>query len=120
MVAAGAPSSSPMSRPSGSTKLKHEASTRPGFQPSAAAQSTAIEISSGRMARMRRSLIDNFRYRPTVAFFSASPLLAHSGHLALDLLWRKTLASTDCMLGYDVGLTVGGTSRGRTRRIDTI
>src|SRR2546430_3854999 len=55
MVAAGAPSSSPMRKPSGSTVAKHAASARPGFQPSAAAQSAAMAISSGRMARMRRS-----------------------------------------------------------------
>ena len=36
---------------------KQAASARPGFQFSAAAQSTAIEISSGRMVRMRSSFI---------------------------------------------------------------
>src|ERR1700730_12420633 len=55
MVAAGAPSSSPMKKPSGSTVTKQAASARPGFQPSAAAQSAASAISSGRIARMRRS-----------------------------------------------------------------
>ena len=56
-VATGAPSSSPMRKPSGSTLEKQAASARPGFQPSAAAQSTAIEISSVLMLRMRRSLM---------------------------------------------------------------
>src|SRR5260370_23743234 len=55
MAAAGAPSSSPMRNPSGSTLLKHAASLSPGFQPSPAAQSTAMAISSGRIARMRKS-----------------------------------------------------------------
>src|SRR5499433_1393501 len=55
MVAAGAPSSSPMRKPPGSTVAKHAASARPGFQPSAAAQSAASAISSGRITRMRRS-----------------------------------------------------------------
>src|SRR5262245_60887001 len=55
MVAAGAPSSSPMKKPSGSTVTKQAASARPGFQPSAAAQSAASAISSGRITRMRRS-----------------------------------------------------------------
>src|SRR6516225_9062467 len=55
MVAAGAPSSSPMKKPSGSTVTKQAASSRPGFQPSAAAQSAASAISSGRITRMRRS-----------------------------------------------------------------
>jgi hypothetical protein len=41
-----------MKKPWGSTEAKHAASARPGFQPSAAAQSTAIEISSGRIVRM--------------------------------------------------------------------
>jgi hypothetical protein len=53
-VAAGAPSSSPMKKPSGSAAAKQASSARPGFQPSAAAQFTAIEISSGRIVRMRR------------------------------------------------------------------
>src|SRR5215470_13180678 len=56
MVAAGAPSISPMRKPSGSTVPKQPASARPGFQPSAAAQSTASAISCGRIARMRRPL----------------------------------------------------------------
>src|SRR5262245_8883702 len=55
MVAAGAPSSSPMRKPPGSTVAKHAASARPGFQPSVAAQSDASAISSGRITRMRRS-----------------------------------------------------------------
>src|SRR6516225_8432481 len=55
MVAAGAPSSSPMRKPSGSTVAKQAASARPGFQLSAAAQSAASAISSGRITRMRRS-----------------------------------------------------------------
>src|SRR5437868_4383734 len=57
MVAAGAPSSSPIKKPSGSTAAKQAASARPGFQPSAAAQFTAIEISSGRIVRILRSLM---------------------------------------------------------------
>src|SRR5258707_11172276 len=56
MVAAGVPSSSPMRKPSWSTVAKQAASARPGFQPSAAAQSSAMAISSDRMARMRSSL----------------------------------------------------------------
>src|SRR5215470_16868876 len=55
MVAAGAPSSSPTKKPSGSTVAKQGVSARPGFQPSAAAQSAASAISSGRITRMRRS-----------------------------------------------------------------
>src|ERR1700757_3733791 len=54
MVAAGAPSSSPARKPSRSTVAKQAASLRPGFQPSAAAHSTASAISSGRKVRMRR------------------------------------------------------------------
>src|SRR5207237_1952122 len=53
-VAAGAPSSSPMKKPSGSAAAKQASSAKPGFQPSAAAQFTAIEISSGRIGRMRK------------------------------------------------------------------
>src|SRR6059058_1827372 len=56
-VAAGSPSSSAIKKPSGSTEAKQLASLRPGFQPSAAAQSTANGISSGRMVRMLKSLI---------------------------------------------------------------
>src|SRR5262249_43575272 len=67
MVAAGAPSSSPMRNPSGSTVLKHAASPSPGFQPSPAAQSTAMEISSGRIARMRSS--------PSMSFCFAGVIL---------------------------------------------
>src|SRR5262249_46302798 len=55
MVAAGAPSSSPMRKPPGATVAKHAAAVGPGFQPSAAAQSDASAISSGRITRMRRS-----------------------------------------------------------------
>jgi hypothetical protein len=36
---------------------KQASSARPGFQPSAAAQFTAIEISSGRIVRMLRSFM---------------------------------------------------------------
>src|ERR1700720_1613546 len=43
-----------MKKPSGSTAAKQASSARPGFQPSAAAQFTAIEISSGRIVRMLR------------------------------------------------------------------
>src|ERR1700738_1319737 len=43
-----------MKKPSGSAAAKQASSTRPGFQPSAAAQFTAIEISSGRIGRMRK------------------------------------------------------------------
>src|ERR1700738_3008608 len=43
-----------MKKPSGSAAAKQASSTRPGFQPSAAAQFTAIEISSGRIVRMSR------------------------------------------------------------------
>src|SRR5436309_12461127 len=57
MVAAGAPSSSPIKKASGSIDAKQAPSARPGFQPSAAAQFTAIEISSGRMVRMVRSVM---------------------------------------------------------------
>src|SRR5262249_28212806 len=41
-----------MRKPCGSTVAKHCASARPGFQPSAAAQSAAMAISSGRIARI--------------------------------------------------------------------
>src|SRR6266446_8678898 len=44
-----------MKKPSGSTVTKQAASSRPGFQPSAAAQSATSAISSGRITRMRRS-----------------------------------------------------------------
>src|SRR5258705_12357341 len=53
-VAAGAPSSSPIKKPSGSAAAKQASSAKPGFQPSSAAQFTAIEISSGRIGRMRK------------------------------------------------------------------
>jgi hypothetical protein len=53
MVEAGSPARSPMRNPAGSTLAKHEASALPGFQPSAAAQSSASPISSARIARMR-------------------------------------------------------------------
>src|SRR6266581_8253359 len=53
-VAAGAPATSPMKKPSGSTAAKQASSAKPGFQPSAAAQLTAVEISSGRIGRMRK------------------------------------------------------------------
>src|SRR5262249_7180401 len=46
-----------MKKPSRLTAAKQSASARPGFQPSAAAKSIAIEISSGRMVRMHRSFI---------------------------------------------------------------
>jgi hypothetical protein len=49
IVAAGLPSSSPIRKPSASTVAKHAASPRPGFHPSAAAQSAASAISSARM-----------------------------------------------------------------------
>src|SRR5215475_10891452 len=42
-----------MRKPPGSIVEKQAASARPGFHPSAAAQSTAIEISFGRILRMR-------------------------------------------------------------------
>src|SRR5689334_7365816 len=57
MVAAGAPPTSPMKKPPGSTRAKQASSPRPGFQPSAAAQSTAIEISSDRIVRTRNPLL---------------------------------------------------------------
>src|SRR5262245_16484714 len=44
-----------MRKPCGSTVAKQATSARPGFQPSAAAQSAATAISSGRIARMRKS-----------------------------------------------------------------
>src|SRR5258708_4698049 len=46
-----------MKKPSGSTAAKQASSARPGFQPSAAAHFTAIEISSGRIVRMLRSFM---------------------------------------------------------------
>jgi hypothetical protein len=46
--------SSPMKKPSGSAAVKQASSARPGFQPSAVAPFTAIEISSGRIGRMRK------------------------------------------------------------------
>src|SRR5690242_15116652 len=54
MVAAGWPSSSARRKPPLATVAKQAASASPGFQPSAAAQSTASAISSGRRVRMRR------------------------------------------------------------------
>ena len=45
MVAAGTPSISPIRKPAGSTVAKQAASALPGFQPSAAAHSTASAIS---------------------------------------------------------------------------
>src|SRR5208337_2460747 len=47
MVAAGTPTSTPSRKPAGSTVAKQVASASPGFQPSAAAQSTASAISCG-------------------------------------------------------------------------
>jgi hypothetical protein len=41
-----------MKKPSGSTEAKQASSAKPGFHPSTAAQSTAIEISSGRIVRI--------------------------------------------------------------------
>jgi hypothetical protein len=46
-----------MKKPSGSAAAKQPASASPGFQPSAAAQSTAIETSSGRIVRMSRPFV---------------------------------------------------------------
>ena len=43
-----------MKKPSGSAAAKQASSAKPGFQPSAVAQFTAIEISSGRIGRMRK------------------------------------------------------------------
>src|SRR3954453_17244973 len=51
-VAAG--ERSPIKKPSESAAAKQAWSAKPGFQPSAAAQFTAIEISSGRIGRMRK------------------------------------------------------------------
>src|SRR5882757_11254335 len=56
-VAAGAPSNSPMKKPSGSAAAKQAASAKPGFQPSAAAQPTANATSSGRIGRMLKSFM---------------------------------------------------------------
>src|SRR5262245_57759256 len=55
MVATGSPLISPTRKPSGSTTAKQAASASPGFQPSAAAQSTAMAMSSGCIGRIRRS-----------------------------------------------------------------
>src|SRR6516162_2792539 len=52
-MAAGAPANSPSRNPSGAAAAKQEASVKPGFQPSAAAQSTASATSSGSMVRTR-------------------------------------------------------------------
>ena len=52
IVAAGLPSSSPIRKPSASTVAKQAASFRPGFQPSAAAQSAASAISPARIGRI--------------------------------------------------------------------
>src|SRR6516162_1550646 len=52
-MAAGAPANSPSRNPSGAAAAKQEASVKPGFQPSAAAQSTASATSSGRIIRTR-------------------------------------------------------------------
>ena len=52
MVAAGSPSTSPMRKPCGSTAVKQAASAWPGFQPSAAAQSSASATSAGVIGRM--------------------------------------------------------------------
>src|SRR5262249_8575533 len=51
--AAGAPANSPSRNPSGAAAAKQEASVKPGFQPSAAAQSIARATSSGSMVRTR-------------------------------------------------------------------
>src|SRR3954447_25496156 len=59
----GLPSSSAMKKPSGSTEAKQASSARPGFQPSAAAQSTASEISFGRIDRMVRASIAGGPFR---------------------------------------------------------
>src|SRR6266702_3906156 len=56
-LATGSPSISPTKKPCGSGIAKQAASARPGFQPSAAAQSTAREISSGRRLRICKSLM---------------------------------------------------------------
>src|SRR6516165_5204338 len=52
-MAAGAPASSPSMNPSGAAAAKQDASPKPGFHPSAAAQSTASATSSGDMVRTR-------------------------------------------------------------------
>src|SRR5262245_65303250 len=52
-MAAGLPANSPSRNPSGAAAAKQEASVKPGFQPSAAAQSTASATSSGSMVRTR-------------------------------------------------------------------
>src|SRR3954464_4661867 len=57
MVATGSPSISPTKKPFASGIAKQAASERPGFQPSAAAHSTAMAISSGRKLRICKSLI---------------------------------------------------------------
>src|SRR3954464_7123491 len=57
MVATGTPSISPMRKPCGSTVPKQAASPGPGFQPSAAAQSTASAISRGCIARICTDLL---------------------------------------------------------------
>src|SRR3954463_16750568 len=59
----GLSSSSARKKPSGSTEAKQASSARPGFQPSAAAQSTASEISSGRIVRMVRASIAGGPFR---------------------------------------------------------
>src|SRR5262245_5387901 len=52
MVAAGLPWTSQIRKPAGSTLAKQAASARPGFQPSAAAHSTARETSSDVIVRI--------------------------------------------------------------------
>jgi hypothetical protein len=47
MLAAGWPSMKPSRKPSGSASAKAETSSRPGFQPSAAAHDAISSISAG-------------------------------------------------------------------------
>src|SRR5262245_1959255 len=76
MVATGTPSSSPSKNPCGSGVAKQAASASPGFQPSAAAQSTASAMSSDRMGRMLRSFMRQPSWRLSHAY---ALLLAGSG-----------------------------------------
>src|SRR5437764_5696224 len=119
MVAAGAPSSSPIKKPSGSAAAKQASSARPGFQPSAAAHFTANEISSGRIVRMLRPLMagdraDGLMNRTTASelyrqkldrYGGASPFQPLASQVwtpmatYMDLnphLWAKIGRETDC------------------------
>src|SRR5260370_40825411 len=79
-----------MKKPSGSAGAKQASSARPGFQPSAAAQFPAIEISSGRIVRMLKSLLAGDREDGLMDRITASesrpPKIERYGRAAQDAL----------------------------------